>query len=62
MNMTYKQLLAYLQAMSQERLDDNITIRDTDSDEYIPVQAIEVADVPDVLDKGHVYLVLVNKE
>ena len=62
MNMTYRQLLDYLQAMSQERLDDNITIRDTDSDEYIPVQAIEVVDVPDVLDKGHVYLVLVNKE
>lgn len=55
--MTYRELLAKLQAMTPERLDDDATVYDSSVDEYHPVNEMQVADESNgVLDVGHRFL------
>ena len=62
--MTYRELLndlIVMEALEGERLDDNITIHLTETDEFYPVHSVCVAveDECDVLDKGHLILAVV---
>ena len=55
--MTYRQLLEVLQAMPQDRLEDDVSVYVCDSDEYYPVEQVSITDdFSDVLDPGHIYL------
>jgi hypothetical protein len=58
--MTYKDLLEELQQMDPERLNDTVTVYDPYQDEMIAVIHTHEAeeDDTDVLDPGHLYLVL----
>jgi hypothetical protein len=55
MNITYRQLI---QRLPEDRLDDNISVYDAEDGEYYPVQEIETEPEDDVLDKGHVFLII----
>jgi hypothetical protein len=56
-NPTYRDLMEFFNKIPKERLDDNITIFNSNDGEFYPVTRIEIAgDETDVLDKGHVYL------
>ena len=63
--MTYRQLIATLQAVNPDRLDDNVTVWDYWRDEFVPVGSLVenkqggVLDT-DVLDEGHFVLELKN--
>jgi len=57
--MTYHELFQVLRAMPPIRLHDTVTIYDRDKDEYIPVVSrFETTDDHDVLDYGHLVLVI----
>ncbi len=56
-NLTYKQLLAKLQSLPKERLDDHVTIYVNSQDEYLAVQSAGIASKHnDVLNQGHFFL------
>ena len=57
--MTYKQLRDKLNAMPLDRLNDNVTVYDPHSDEYIAAIDFYQSDT-DVLDNGHYVLSLVK--
>ena len=58
-NMTYRELLEKLQAMSADRLDDTVTVYEPYEDEYIAaVELVESTEENDVLDPGHLIMVL----
>jgi hypothetical protein len=58
--MTYAELLNILYEMPKDRLEDTITIYEPYSDEYIAVIGSATAEekTNDVLDDGHLYLIL----
>ena len=58
--MTYQQLLDKLNTIDPKRLGDTVTVFDPYSDEYMAVAQVEIADEQynDVLDHGHLFLVL----
>lgn len=58
--MTYRQLLEVLQNIPDERLDDTVTVHEPYEDEFIAVVHTETSSEEDndVLDDGHLYLVL----
>lgn len=58
--MTYRKLLRQLQNIPDERLDDTVTVHLRHEDEFYAVANIEIADEDDqdVLDDGHLYLVV----
>lgn len=60
MNLTYRNLLKGLKAMTPEQLDQTATIFVKDSDEFFPVCQAKaaLAHETDVLDEGHFYLVI----
>jgi len=58
--MTYRTLLAMLKTFNDETLDQDVTVRC--HGEYEEVRAVDFADVDDVLDKDHPYLVLRSEE
>ena len=53
--MTYRELLKELQEISDEQLDQRVTVHVEFMDEYYPVEGVCVA-VEDVGDAGHVVL------
>jgi hypothetical protein len=57
--MTYKELIEELQKLPADRLNDTVTVYDSDRDEYVGVNhtSIALAEHNDVLDPGHLYLV-----
>ena len=62
--MTYRELLEELMAMEaleEERLDDNIAIHLTETDEFYPVHSVCVAveNECNVLDRGQLVLAIV---
>lgn len=54
--MTYRELLSKLQAMTQDKLDDDVTVYFESHDEYFAVNSLNVQDGDDVLHDGHRYL------
>lgn len=59
MNLTYRTLKKYLDSLSDEQLDDNVTVYLSEYDEYYPVEAVYTSESDDVLHSGHVYLTAV---
>lgn len=60
--MTYRQLLELLKQLDPSRLDDNVTVFDVKSEEYLGVSHTEVIAVTDVLDEGHLVLVITGEK
>ena len=57
--MTYRELFEMLRNINPERLDDTVTVLEPHENEYIPVIcAFESSENNDVLDPGHLFLVL----
>ena len=57
---TYRKLLRQLQNIPDERLDDTVTVHLSHEEEFYAVSHAEIADedCQDVLDDGHLYLVV----
>lgn len=56
-NMKYRKLLAILQNLSEEQLDQDVAVYVGDMDEFFPVSMANVVDEEqDVLDPGHLVL------
>jgi hypothetical protein len=57
--MTYKELIEKLNKLPEERLNDNITVYDSGTDEYVGVYDLfSPNEHAYLLDKGHVFLVM----
>ena len=56
LNMTYRDLLKKLQNLPSERLDDDVTVHMTETDEFIGYVTTNIQKGDDVLDDGHFYL------
>ncbi len=56
--MTYQELLDQLTMLSEEQLQQTVTVRDPYEDEYIAVVHTNTTNDADVLDEDHFYLVL----
>lgn len=54
--MTYRQLREQLNQVTDEQLDQNVTIWLMNTDEYLPVVNRFTAEEDGVLDKGHLVL------
>jgi hypothetical protein len=54
--MTYKELKAHIEVMDEEQLNQDVTLFDTEAEEFYPVNDIDFAPETDVLDKNHPYL------
>jgi hypothetical protein len=59
-HLTYAKLLAILQSLPKERLEDDVTVYDAEEKEFFPVYSSEKSDenINDVLDPGHLYLTI----
>ena len=57
-NVTYRDLLEMLRALPQSRLDDDVTVYIRADDEYFAARRVYQQPFDDVLDKGHVFLVI----
>lgn len=60
--MTYRQLLEELENLPEDCMDDDVTVYDSDNDEYTEVTHGAIAGNIncDVLDEGHFFLVQQN--
>ena len=59
MNLTYRSLMEHLQEMDNDRLEDNVTVFDTEGDEFLPAIKLETTkEECDVLDEGHLVIVI----
>lgn len=56
--MTYKDLLNQLMMLSEEQLEQTVTVHEPYEDEYIAVVHTATTSEADVLDENHFYLVL----
>jgi len=59
--MTYRELLEELEELDDSRLDDDVAVHLTETDEFYPVHSVCVAveNECDVLDQGHLILAIV---
>lgn len=59
MQLTYRNLVEHLQEMDEARLEDNVTIFDTEGDEFLPAIKLETTkEECDVLHEGHLVIVI----
>ena len=56
--MTYKELLNQLMMLSEEQLEQTVTVHEPYEDEYIAVVHTATTSEADVLDENHFYRVL----
>lgn len=56
--MTYKELLEKLQNLTQEQLNQNVTMYDEKMDEFFALDDTGITDQDDVLDENHFFLIL----
>jgi hypothetical protein len=57
--MTYRELLNDLKQLSEEHLDDTVTVFDPYTEEFTAiVHGVECDDAVDVLDEGHYFMTL----
>lgn len=54
--MTYQQLFDYLKTLSKEDLEKNVTVFDSNFEEFMPVSSVKVTSEDDILDAGHPFL------
>lgn len=54
--MTYKELLEFLKTLTDDELEQNVTVYLSSNDEYIPVIETDKTVENDVLDDGHVII------
>lgn len=58
-NPTYRDMLAWLNKLSTEQLDSNVTVYDLNTDEYIPVNSLYVlTNTTNVSDEHHPILII----
>ena len=56
--MTYEELLAHLKVMeadSDDRLQDDVTVWDMEEGEYYPAELLEIDGSDGILDAGHMF-------
>ena len=60
MNLTYRELLKALNAMTEEQKDTNVTVYVENEMEFYPVKSIRTVDETetDIVDEGHMVLFL----
>lgn len=56
--MTYKELLDLLNELDEEQLNMDVTIYDTEEDEFFKSAGFNITDETDILDENHPYLTL----
>lgn len=56
--MTYKQMLSFINELSDEQLEMDVTVYLETDDEFFPVLDFAVTDETDVLDTDHPYIVI----
>lgn len=56
--MTYKQLLEQLQDLTEEQLNQTVTVYESQDNEFFMVDHTAVTNESDVLDEDHFFLVL----
>ena len=56
--MTYEKLEKFLAQLSPEQKQQDVTIYDQAADEYYPLHKLETTQYDDVLDKGHLTIVI----
>lgn len=56
--MTYKELFQQLSTLTEEQMNQTVTVHDPYQDEYIAVVHTETTSDSDVLDENHFFLVL----
>ena len=54
--MKWRELLAYLLSLDDDRLDDTATVYDVSIGEYYPCDMLEIQDGDDILDDGHLFI------
>lgn len=55
--MTFQNLLDKLQKLTPEQLNSDVTVCDSNRDEFVPVFEFKISDASnDVLDEGHPFL------
>ncbi len=55
-HLTYRELKAALETLSEENLDDDVTVYLSHEDEYYGISQTGTSEEDDVLDKGHFFL------
>ena len=55
--MTYKQLKSHIEVMDKEQLNQDVTLFNTETEEFYQVNDIDFIPETDVLDKNHPYLI-----
>lgn len=58
MELTYRQLRNTLNVMDPSHLEDTVTVYSEEEGEYYPVSEMRFSTEDDVLDAGHLYLIL----
>jgi hypothetical protein len=56
--MTYRKLIDRLNGLSEEQLNQDVTVYDPRLDEYFAVNSLSFSKDDDVLNKGHSYLIM----
>lgn len=56
--MTYLQLKIYLESLNESELQQTVTVFSDNNSEYYPLNKIEVSTDNDILDSGHIYLIV----
>lgn len=57
-SITYRQLSKMILDLPKDHIDDDVTIFDPFLDEFFSVLTTNTEETTDVLDKGHLYLVM----
>lgn len=55
--MTYQQLLMELLKFTEDQLEANVTVFESDTAEFFPIQKLAFVSETDVLEKNHPFLV-----
>ena len=58
-DLTYRKLIELLQALPEERLNDNVTILDECNGEFFPAKSFDISNNSiDVIDEGHFFITM----
>lgn len=56
--MKYRELLGFLNELSDEQLDMDVSVYIEDQDEFYPMTKVGITNETNVLDEGHPYLIV----
>lgn len=54
--MTYREYAKQIDGWTDDQKDSDMTVHDSNQDEFFPVTGLNVASVNDVLDEGHPFM------